>query len=147
MTSCGPYSEATLTYDSSRNQIVGSVPIPESVLDALRVFFPKSFDLVTRAGLTRLYNACLEEYDITFFITNRHSENLSILDAYKTCKSFTIGKKIGLNSLRQSKSMVMNTLLPDVNLLVENHEHCTFVNKLKIVGFLVCKNGVVYVLE
>jgi hypothetical protein len=147
MTSCGPYSEATVLYDPNLQRAT-LVSTPHTVLNVVETSFPDTMNLIERAGLTRLYNSCIDEYEITLFVDKKYKyTDIQKQLAYQLCKRCTIGKKIDVDALRSSKLMIIKTLSQMNNIIATIDGESIYVNGCKILGLVTCLNGIIYITD
>jgi|SRR5579864_583629 hypothetical protein len=144
MTSCGPYSEATLIYEPIEKTVIASVAAPGSVLEVIATEYPNWLKLIERANLTRLYDG----YPCTVFVCANYlfNESLPIATAYEMCRSSTLSRKIDARSLLCA-TLILNTMSPQNNLLITKNNTRVMVNGANIIATIDCNESIVHVTD
>ncbi len=154
MTYCGPYSTATLLYESPDSDLVGVVATPETMLDVITKKFPWFLPIVETAQLLPLYNSTAEQSirngALTMFVPSYVPvRRYNLEDARLACQASTLRGRIHLDALTASPCTILHTLNAFHDIIVKSYtESYTFVNDSKIEGTEIsCINGIIIPIE
>lgn len=153
MTAPGPYSMATLIYESPPPNAIGIIATPKTILSSLASKYPSFLNLVEMARLLRLYNEIGDRYgSLTVFVPKSpFIPAANIETALEICKASTIKGKIDDKTLSSSSIMTLNTLSPSNDIIVKTdpNTNYTYINGSKLIKGLSeeCTNGIIHVVD
>ena len=139
MTTCGPYSQATLTYDPEEVTYIPSIT-PNTILDFISTNHTETYKLIKGSGLEKRYNS---PYPVTLFVDSSYKfdQRLSINEAIYICNMYTCPRSIDHNALKTSDMLLLKTYCP-FDLMIERFGE--YVNGKRMTGHIQCSNGVIH---
>lgn len=144
MTSCGPYSEATLIYEPQSVFILGAVPTPGTIFEFVGRNFPSIFKTIQLARFSKFFN---DSDDISLFIFSGIECPSDIQHAVELCRSLSINKRIGPESLKCSPCLILKTNHCSSNLIVKSDGVNVTINGQALIDCVECSNGIVHILS
>lgn len=142
MTSCGPYSLATITYEP-RDSFFVPVIDEKSILGVLFKNFLPVYSTVKKAGLEKMYAT---SYLVTLFVDEKLFDGItSTNEAVELCRAYTCPRRIDDIALKTSKCLVLKTMASPFDILIENYGKTA--NGKKITETIFCSNGIIHVLS
>lgn len=148
MTSCGPYSLATIIYEPNN---ISFIPVlnERTILGVLTKYFPATYKIINLAGFEKMYSS---PYPTTLFVNEPLNKiivtNLTDTDknlAIQLLRSHTCSKKIDATALGTSNVLILKTMATPVEILIEDYGDKA--NGRKIVKEIQCSNGIIHVLQ
>lgn len=149
MTSSGPYTTATLSYEPLVDMNLGIIPAQNTLLHWMYVQFPYYLNIVEKAGMLAFYNGPLEK-PYTVFITPSRPIDIDSMSLARTiCRSQTVEGNVSLDALRSSPHMFLKTLSPTNNIVIKYYGDTRnlYANTARITGSIICKNGTIHLLD
>ena len=142
MTSCGPYSLATITYEP-KNLFFVPVIDEKSILGVLFKRFPLVYSTIKKSGLEKMYAS---SYFVTLFVDEKLFDGKSSMNAsVDLCRAYTCPRLINDIALKTSKCLVLKTMASPFDILIENYGKIA--NGKKIIESISCSNGIIHVLS
>lgn len=147
MTYVGPYTKSydmTHLYEPCEYTIIA---YKDCLLDVISKQFPKFFELIRKANLEAFYNDLSKKHTV-FIPFMLNPDQFDTQTAYLLCKSYTVPYSLNLPSLQSSPSLLLESTIPQNNLLIETTAGKTSVNKNCILKPDICAcNGIIHVIE
>lgn len=145
MSANGPFTPSVFPYDPpTSNYVLGIVPTPGSVLDALLSINENLYRLVKKSGQERLYNVS----PVTVFVPRKFhfNENVSPAESLNLLRSMTVMKILTPASLRYSPVYLLKTMATPYDMVIETNFSSITVNSVPVTESFECTNGVIHVL-
>lgn len=136
MTYVGPYSQATLLYESTDQQPVIKVATPGTLLDLIVKQFPAFAQQIRRYKMEAFYNSPTEKH--TVFVCPGFSGSP---------KAYTVKGTIPVSVLKSAQQFLLQTKMQSKDLVINNLYDVVYVDGKKLViGDIKTSNGIVHVL-
>jgi hypothetical protein len=149
MTYVGPFSQATLIYESDEAPPKGEVATPGTILDYVTKNLPHFLPIIKKAGQLPFYNATERRY--TLFVPKSFPPDFPLLDpntAIRILKMSTVPGVITTGMLSNNQS-VFPLDYPKHNLFITKYRDGEIrVNEHTLIeGDIMCKNGIIHLLD
>lgn len=149
MTYVGPYTQATLMYETDEASPKGEVATPGTVLDYVAKKLPHFLPIIKKAGQLHFYNATERRY--TLFVPKRLPPDFPLLDPNTANRLLKMSTVPGIitSGMLSNNQIVFPLDHPRNNLGITKYRdgEIRVRDKTLVEGDIMCKNGVIHLLD